>query len=375
MMALKLCLFLWICAGTISTATQANAQQLRGEPYARQFLNGQDYEGSDLSYAITEASDGSILFGNDQVGIQMLNGSNSQALPLPGNAVASTFVRDAKGRLYTGSYDLIARLERGPGQEYRVQRLGDLLPESYRPLPFIHDSAPVGDTGLLFISLKAGFFYDVSADSLFRIAPEGDFVATARVGETTYLTDTEAGLFTLGPNGRLQPVETPFPPGFSRVMDQNGQLLVYLPTHELWRLHDGKTWEKTGSFPFFEEKAENYILSINTLRSRNLVFTSLGGVHIYTPEGRLLEHYNRDNLLPTNVSGEAYEDTQGRLWISSPAGLTVIERNEAMRQLSGRGEPEADISAVAPLNSALVTGTTSGLGVLEPGKQFRWLRE
>lgn len=346
-----------------------------GAPYARQFLNGRDYEGTDLSYGITEADDGSILFGNDQVGIQMLNGSGSQRLPLPGNALASTFIRDAQGRLYTASYDLIARLERGPNQQFAVRRLGTLLPETQRPLPFVHDTAPVGDTALVFVSLEAGFLYDTAADSMFRFEPEGDFVAAAQVNGHTYITDTEAGLLQLSPEGRPVPVETPFSPGFTRVMNLGGRLTVYLPSHQLWQQHESRDWELVGSFPFFADKPENYILSLGPLRSGNLVFTSLGGVHIYSPEGNLLEHYSDQDLLPTKVSGEAFESRDGRLWVSSPAGLTAIERNEALRQFPGRGLPRRDITDITPWNNMLFAGTTSGLGVLEPGKNFRWLRE
>lgn len=353
--------------------TCALAQELPTDfPLHRIYQHGTDYQGTPFAYAITEDKYGSILFGNDNIGIQHINGTQSYAIPLPFNMVAAAFATDKNGRIYTSSSSVLGFLKRTSNEPYTFESLASLISDSAQVIPFLHDIELFPDSeNVVFISLERAYIYHKEEHNITELNPQGAFFDVQTFGSKTYLTDTQAGLFELSVSGNLRHVSTPFKAGENRLISLQNELFLYTEMHELWHYSSDSIWIKQADFTFFINKPKNEILSISALQEGSIVFTSLAGVHIFDKKGHLLETYSDSDLLPSSVAGFAYEAKNGTLWISTPNGLVSIERKKDLRQfVASQGVPEKGIRTVSSLGDLILLGTESGL-YLGKNNQFK----
>lgn len=353
---------------TLSVSGKTNAQSVQlidGYPLTRFFQNGIDFEGTDLTYGIIEDADGTILFGNDMIGVQQITGTQSRQILYPRQAVASSFAKDFNGRIYSTANGAFGYLKHDDSGAYVFQPLMHLIQESDHSVPFLHKVTPSGDSGdMLFVGQDQAYLYHAAQYGVSILTPTGRFYDALHLNGRTWVTDTASGLHLLGTDGQLTPVLTPFPAAENRILSVNGELAVYTIDHELWLLDEGRYWLKSGVFEYYKDKDRLHVLSATTLADNTIIITSLSGVQIFEADGTLLHNFNSSNILPFDIAGQAFEASDGTIWVSSPSGLAAIMYSSPHRQfISAQGIPDNRIWSTAEWMNRIMVGTDRGLWV------------
>ncbi|WP_124245586.1 response regulator [Cyclonatronum proteinivorum] len=253
----------------------------------------------------------------------------------------------------------------------QYRSLVDRVPASTGSIPFLHDSAPVGTQGaMIFIGLQRAYFYHPAADSVRVLSPSGSFYSTGYAGGFTWLTDTETGLHIVADDGRLVHVETPFPPDNNRIIALQNQAAVFTMDHRLWIYETDGRWTLSGVFEYYADKDAQHVLSAGSLADGRVMISSMSGVQIFNQEGELQHNFNSSNVLPFDISGKAFEASDGTLWVTSPVGLAAVSLGSPLRYFpSSRGLPDQRINAFAEWNNAVYVGADAGLWIRD-GSEF-----
>lgn len=346
--------------------------QPEGYPFVRFFKEGTDFTGSDLAYAVTQAPDGTILFGNDGVGIQQINGTHSRQIPFPQSNVASSFAHDPFGRIFATGNAEFGYLEESDSHGLRYRSLTGLVPASAGSIPFLHDSAPVGNQGaMIFLGLQRAYFYHPAEDSVRVLSPSGSFYSTGYAGGFTWLTDTETGLHIVTDDGQLIRVETPFPPDNNRIIALQNQAAVFTMDHRLWIYEADGSWTLSGVFEYYADKDSRHVLHAGSLADGRVMISSMSGVQIFSQEGELQHNFNSSNVLPFDISGMAFEASDGTIWVTSPTGLAAVDFGSPLRHFpANQGVPEQRITSFAEWNDLLFIGAEAGLWITSENGSF-----
>lgn len=339
------------------------ADWIEGYPAVRFFQSGADYQGSALTYAIIEDDDGTILFGNDNVGAQQIDGTHARAILYPRRVVASSFQKDPFGTIYSTGSAVFGYLYRGENGAYRFRSLTGLIADSAHVVPFLHRTVRSGNAGnMLFLGQEQAYLYVREKAEIRLIEPEGRFFDARHIEGSTWLTDTVSGLHLMDENGQLISVSTPFPAAENRILNIEGMPGIYTVDHELWILEDGRRWHNKGTFSYYSDKDRFHILSAGTLSDGSVIMTSLSGVQIFDISGTLLHNFNQSNILPFDIAGQAYEATDGTIWVSSPDGLAAIMFSSPQRRfIENQGIPSGQIWSVDEWQRNVIIGTNYGL--------------
>ncbi|AXJ01161.1 Signal transduction histidine kinase [Cyclonatronum proteinivorum] len=357
-------LFIFFFVLSVQTPAWSQLNELLvGYPVVRLFQNGTDFNGSDLTYAIIEDTDGTILFGNDNLGAQQINGTHARPILYPRRGVASSFAKAPTGIIYSTSSTDFGYLKRELSGEYRFQSLKGLIADSSHAVPFLHRTTPSGQSGdMLFLGQDQAYLYRQAEPGILNIQPEGRFFDTLQIEGSTWVTDTASGLHLMDESGNLIPVSTPFPAAENRILNMGGVPGIYTLNHELWVLEDGRRWRNAGIFSYYSDKERFHILSAGTLSDGSVIMTSLSGVQIFDISGTLLHNFNQSNILPFDIAGQAYEASDGTIWVSSPDGLAAIMYSSPQKQfIEKQGVPNSQIWSVAEWQGNIMVGTDYGL--------------
>jgi len=322
----------------------------------------QDYRAQQQNWSIGQSSDGLIYVGNSD-GLLEYDGAEWNLYPFPtGLPVRSVFCDG--NRIYVGGYGEFGYWENEKGQ-------------------------------LRYHSVSAGCdFPSIATEEFWHILKKGESVYFQSFSRIYKLTET--------PDGLPQVSEITGPDNFMFLHDVHGKTVLQLIDQELYEIRNDQfqiiphsditrgtsvsallpfgvnemmivtlkngiyIWNREGIRKWnpvnavrFEKDLVNKALR---LHDGNYAFgTQLSGVYILSPEGKLLQHFDKSNGLQNNSVLGLYQDRQRHLWVALDKGIDLIPLTSPVSQYRSDEMPLEATYAVALWRNRLYAGTNRGV--------------
>ena len=149
--------------------------------------------------------------------------------------------------------------------------------------------------------------------------------------------------------------------------DSNGRF--WLGTPQGVFLYSGQE----DKFLLFEDSgltSRTYIIDIQELSDGRIAFCSeRDGVYVFDAELKDCEHLCEDNLLPANGVNNIFEDSRGKLWISThTGGLVCLDGSRTSYFNSGNSVLTTDdVRCCMEMDGTVFVGTANGMFLIEEG--------
>ncbi|MCH8494991.1 MAG: histidine kinase [Balneolales bacterium] len=309
-----------------------------------------------------------MLFGNSG-GVFQFDGTNWKRIPLQGNRIVRALTKAKDGTIYLGSRSMFGYLAVNEVGEYYVQSIsGDLgnirgdirtIIETEEGIFFQSDYEVYilrqGDiinhdlgTGLhrmfsfqgeLIVQTTSGSFYKVNLEGFHALPYEYDFSDDLVFGiveydDVSWFLSRKSGAVRFQ-NGKFSAIETEF-------ASEIASSFVYKAA----KLSDGK-------------------MAIATL---------VDGLYITDRHLNKLEHFTRDNGLPTNAIYDLYEDDERSLWVPSERGIQRLQVTYPLRVTNAMSGIDGRVHLIADLFDKMYLSTTEGfftMDIRNGGTEFK----
>ena len=348
-------------------AARGTSLPIHGTPLARTFTT--DHHGSsNRALCFANGPDG-LLYVGTAGGLLEFDGTAWRRFEFGSDSSVRSLVRDARGRIWAGGRGQLGRFIKAPGLETRLERLP--LDPALLAGGNVEGAAmdPV-DGSLVFTALDRVIWIDpegVQPPRLLAVGPRGPRVLSWR-GALYLRTETSLSIIR---GGCLEPA----PPAdslaleFARILlpaDPDGwfgfsrdELLRFDPD----RPAPGRT-PLDGLGP-----GDEIVCALRLDADRIAVGTFRSGLIVLGKDGRLLEHWTREDGLRDSSVIALHLDVQGGLWAGHPRGITQLQLRALVRGVAeGRGVA-APTFAIRRHAGRMYIGCTEGV-VEEKGGRF-----
>lgn len=315
------------------------------------------YKASTQNWAITQASNGIMYFGNND-GLLEFDGQHWSLYRMPNNSIVRS-VMAVGDTIYTGAYEELGFFAHDKQGRLVYNSLTYLVPDEYRSFDEVWKIFRV-PSGIVFQTFRTLMIYDGS--QMRFISPRNLFGHAYQVGNDIFITDASAGLAKLRKNNiELVSAEQRFKQNELRcVMPlSGGALLLGFINDGLFVLENGtlKPWNTDIN----REIRQNIIFSGIRLSNGLLVFGTIqNGIYIANEQGQVLQQVNRFKGLLNNTVLSMAEDRDGNIWLGLDNGIDYVEVNSPLSVFDHTFHIESTYASLVH-NGLLYVGTNQGL--------------
>ncbi len=346
-----------------------------GVPHIKVFTPG-EYNGHSKSTDIDQGEDGVIYIANEN-GVLIFDGSQWQIIELPGKLPAHCIKVRSDGRIYVGGQKEFGYLSVTPSGDYQYTSLSDSInhqKDKFRLVSAIH----FRDDRVYFVTeLRVlVFIHDKPGESI--KADAGGFFSF-ETDQKIYLWQFRKGLQSYY-DGRFQPLDNGDKLAdyiVRGIMQFDEQRILVADLFKGLLLFDGvEVTPFTNDADTLLGKSQVYSAQkIGT--DKYAIATRKNGVFVLNKKGRILNHFNTSNGLPTNETLQLFVDNQDGLWVLTMNGIARIEINSGVSFMSNDLGIDGSVQKIARYEEKLYVGTSTGLFRLEGGVHptFRRMEE
>ncbi|MBB4079551.1 DNA-binding CsgD family transcriptional regulator [Lewinella aquimaris] len=315
-----------------------------------------EYGGENQNWGITQSPDG-ILYVANSGGVLRFDGLHWSLHQLPGRPTVRT-VQWANDRLYVGGYGEFGYFTDEEGV------LGDYTSLSTR-LPAAEQTEEVWNIEVLTsgdVALQSfSRLYWLRGDSLAVQLP-GNIMFAHATGDSLLVPVTDRGVLVQPSRDTGNYLTESEPGGRIVAIAGTGNRLLFATTEEI--LTYGKGGYRAWSTEATDLLRDQQINRIVVLRDGSVaVGTIMGGVYLFTADGRIEQHLSYGNGLSNNTVLALFEDRSGNLWVGLDRGLDLIVRSEPLRFYRQGKQPVGAVYAAAEYGGNFYIGTNQGLFV------------
>ena len=315
------------------------------------------YQAENQNWDIAQALDGRMFFANN-AGLLEFNGEAWRRYPSSNGSILRSVLAHGQ-RVYSGCYMDFGYWEQDDHGQMQYHSLSDNLKE-----PLLEDeqfwNIRLVRDWILFQSLQRIYAYNISKDHFEVIPSEASRARLFTAGEEIYFVK-EDELMTLE-NGKAERFVDLKPDGWELVgMTRMGGRRVFVA-------EDGSILEAKGERlvpvqnPFLEELPTTKVYCVKALSDGGTALGTISqGLYIFSPEGELLLHLNKESGLNNNTVLTLEEDRDGNLWIGLDNGISVLNRSSAFREYNDTDGLLGEVYAAILHRGQLYLGTNQGL--------------
>lgn len=322
--------------------------------------NSKDFHAPPETRCIQQDKNGILYIANNE-GLLTFNGKHWQLHPLPNKASIRSLAISNDGKIYAGGHDEIGYFYPTANGRLEYHSLKHLIP------PVDHQFADIWD---ILITPRAIYFR--TTESIFELkdnkinfydAPGGWSMMTWFNGQL-YTNDGAAGLLTLQGSQWTKVSDQPY--AHLRIKDittyNKDTLLVASLSNGLFLLHQHTlTPFKTG---IDELLLKDRINCVKQIGNRYAIGTTGNGLFILDENGRLMQHFSRNEELQSNNVLTIFSDREQNLWLGLENGLDFVNYNTALKHIYPDKFSQVSGTAVIVSNNQLYVGTSNGLYAL-----------
>ncbi|MBK9290964.1 MAG: hypothetical protein IPM52_05000 [Bacteroidetes bacterium] len=347
--------FFLLLSTFLVVASQAQVKHL-GLPLINNFPRTV-YNASTQNWAITQADNGFMYFGNND-GLLEFDGQHWSLYRVPNNSIVRS-VLVSGDTIYTGAYEELGYFAPQTDGRWKYHSLIHLVPEEFRSFDEVWKIFR-SPSGIVFQTFRLLMIYDGRQMRL--ISPRSLYGHAYQAGNEIYISDASAGLYRLI-NHRLELVSAD--ERFRKL-----ELRCLLPLSE-GRLLAGFVGE--GMFVLEKGELKPWNTVVNQELKRNIVFSGVrlqngllafgtiqNGVYIADEQGKVFQHVNRYKGLLNNTVLSLAEDRDGNLWLGLDNGIDHLEINSPFSIFDHTFHIESTYASVVH-QGYLYVGTNQGL--------------
>ncbi|MFO7829821.1 MAG: SpoIIE family protein phosphatase [Bacteroidales bacterium] len=338
-----------------------------GVPFIKNFTT-EEYKAAEQNWAVCMDKRGVVYFGNNEDGVLEFDGSSWNKIPILNNSIVRSLAADTNGNIYVGAVGDFGYL--APDIKGKMH-YNSLYKEEF-------DSLDIGDVFKTYtrgneVYFCAGSnilkFKDRELDKIYRDTLGG--FLSFMIKDHLYVGNYWKGLNELRDDTILLAKGGEF--------YKEKDIFVLLPINEnelfvgtmehghyLYNIQTGESRDIANINKTFTKLSNflNEALLYNGLKLKNgnLVLTTISnGCIIINSEGKIINHFNKENGLADATVTSAFESTNGILWLSLFNSLSYIELNSPFKKFDEKQGIEGMIVDVERFNGTLYVATSLGL--------------
>ncbi|MFP4024634.1 MAG: SpoIIE family protein phosphatase [Thiohalospira sp.] len=338
-----------------------------GIPFIRNF-NPSEYKATEQNWAVCMDKRGVVYFGNNNDGVLEFDGTNWNKIPVSNNSIVRSLAVDSVGTIYVGAVGEFGYL--APDLKGKMQ-YKSLIDEEL-------DSLNIGDVWKTYTQNDEVYFCagkniikfkDRKLQKVYQDTAGGFW--SFLINDHLYLGNYWNGLKEL----KKDSIQIVKGGEFYKEKD----IFVLLPLNEnelfvgtmehghyLYNVQTGQSRDIATINKTFKKLSEflNEALLYNGIRlnNGNLVLTTISnGCIIINQEGKILNHFTKENGLGDVTVTSAYESKNGILWLSLFKSLSYIELNSPFLKFDSHQGIEGMIVDIERFNGTLYVATSLGL--------------
>lgn len=179
---------------------------------------------------------------------------------------------------------------------------------------------------IIFVSFNNVYVY--KNEQLTKISAPSRFSGSYFTGESLYLVDEKFGLYKF--DGVSLSLEFSYPknnPMSIVGIDKDDEsLLIITQNRGLYKFEEGdlNIWSNELS----EHLARDQAFCFTKINDYYVFGTILNGIYITDPNGKIIQHINKQRGLPNNTILDLYYGPNGTLWVSMDLGITGIQLSQ-----------------------------------------------
>jgi ligand-binding sensor domain-containing protein/DNA-binding CsgD family transcriptional regulator len=323
--------------------------------------NKQMYRGGAQTRQIAQDKNGVLYFANNE-GLLTFDGARWKTYPLPNKSLVRCLRFGDDNRLYVGGQDEFGFFSPSTAGVLQYQSLKDILPQQARSFADVWEICLVG---------KAVFFQ--TSDRIYRIEEKKVTVFEDQhwrfmgmAGNELIAQSHQKGLLRFGQNEWA-----PYAKSAKNVLPADWYATsittIGKDSNLLTSLKDGiflltngevENW-KTPAIPGLP--ATNISSSFLVNESQVAIGTSLDGCFIFDKNGRLVQHFSRNQGLQDNSILTIFLDREKNLWFGLRNGIDFVAYNNAVKYITPAALKEGAGYSSQLYQGALYFGTSVGL--------------
>lgn len=335
------------------------AQPDIGIPFLHNYSK-KDYTAATQNWSILQDKQGVVCFANN-AGLLRFNGKDWRVSPLKNHSYLRSIVQDSSGVIYAGGQNELGF--------FIPSELGDWIYESLMPkLPLAeHGFDDVWDilvhkTGVYYFSPTRIFRYHNDVFSVYHSSRK--FYSLGTINGKPVVEIVGVGLFYLKGDQTMELI-------------QGSEVVARSPIASILEINDSLTLIATRKNGFFRYHAgqfipllletsdffmDNEIGAAAVLHDGNLAIgTSLAGLVIISPAGKIRYHIDHSNGLLNNRVLSVLVDNRENIWLGLDNGITMIEYNSPFTQFHPDNMNESSGYSAFLYDKTFYFGTASGL--------------
>ena len=329
--------------------------------YFIKYFSPKDYHASYNNWCVIQDKNGIMYFGNDN-GILEYDGSSWQLIKTPNNSVVRALCEDSTGRIYAGASSDFGYLAPDSSGRLRFVSLLKYLDSEFRRFGDVWD-----------VAVAPGGVYYKTQNKIFKWTGKKILIFDSvyahrlyKIGNSIFVRNNGVGLLKIsGDSLILVPDGEKFAStGIYNMLPFKNEILVTTNQNGLF-LYDGKHFSK------FKTEADSFLIKnrlYNTckLNGGRIAFaTQRGGVAVINYDGRLLNIFNSQNRLQSDIIYDVCQDKQDGLWLAMTEGICRIEISSPFTFMDKQSTGNDFITSIFRFKNRLYAANSFGIFYLD----------
>lgn len=364
---------------TLTSQESADNSPLKdlGLPYMQEYST-RDYQANTSNWCVAMGKSGRILIGNSE-GLLSFDGVKWKLYPIPAGTVLRSLALDEQGQVYYGAKDDFGYLSSDSLGNLQLISIKQALPEEIGDFRDIWELQVLGDK-VYFQSYKYIFQFRKNGDSPSKlefehvIESDKSILSFSKFGSELLVYVLGKGLLSLdGQELNMTPVGDFFAtksikkiiPYWDAPTDRS--LLICTNKNGLfhWDRETNDISLLQGNYlPLFQQARLHNAIQ---LKNGNLAVATSKGLFLLDQQAKLLQVFDKDKGLPSNVVLSILEDRQGGLWTTTNNGIVRMEASSGLTRYAELQGLNQYVRTINKHQGRLYIGTDNGL-FISPGQ-------
>ncbi|MFN8258252.1 MAG: hypothetical protein U0W24_21365 [Bacteroidales bacterium] len=319
-----------------------------------------EYKSGNQNWNIAQDRNGVVYFANNN-GLLVFNGNAWRVCPLPNHTTVRSVATDNSGRIYVGSFQEFGYFVADEFGTLHYTSLSALLKnydfhneEIWKII--IHDDA------VYFQSFTVIFKY--KNNQIETIIPEGFISCFNLTGNRLMLNINSKGLTELKDN-RFEIIsdnEIFKNHQVTSIMHLSGNRLLIATLQDGIFIFKDTTGLEEWNCPLQKELAQSQVNKALIDKNGDIILgTILRGLYIFTKNGKLVNHIEKESGLQNNTVLDLFCDFNGDLWVGLDCGIDLLLLNSNISFYYDFSGKVGSVYSILKRNKTLYIGTNQGL--------------
>ena len=340
-------------------------------PFIRNFPT-EEYRAYSQNWAMVQDQRGIIYFGN-QYGVLEYDGITWRTITTP-STVYSLCI-DSSDCIYVGLDDDFGYLQSDSTGSLKYKSLKNKIPEEHQDLKKVWDIKTVGGKIILWTVNKTFVYQN---DSLSVLTTNKKSKQHFVIRGKYYIFETEKGLMFLKGDSLIQM------PGAEQFFEIEPLVMLPYGDDELLIVTDKNVVKiynpkkspclrKPDEFDAvnkFLDKNIAYYAGVKLPNGYFAIGTKVGGILVFDKQGKIQNHYNKQNGLQSNGIYYLFTDLNGQLWASLESGISLIMSNLPFSNYTFENGLDGSIYCIHKFKDKLYVGTSNNFYVQNKENNF-----